>query len=94
MILVVSNYLEFLQMDVAKLEEQMYQLQISCQRALGVLVQLTQALESMDLDVLNAHHSSFQESILNTSIVEVPNVGLIYLTDLGTIILYVTFLQY
>lgn len=59
-------------MEVDKLDEHMYHLKISCQKGPGVLVQLTQALESLDLDVLNAYHTSFQESILNTFVVEVP----------------------
>ncbi|KAG0602295.1 hypothetical protein M758_10G004600 [Ceratodon purpureus] len=71
----VADQKTILKMDVAKLEDQTYQLQISCQRAPGVLVQLTQALESLDLDVLNAYHTSFQESILNTFIVEMKNLN-------------------
>jgi UTP:GlnB (protein PII) uridylyltransferase len=58
-------------MEVDKLDEQMYLLKISCQNGPGVLVQLTQALESLDLDVLNTYHTSFKESLLNTFIVEV-----------------------
>lgn len=65
-----------LKTEVSKLEDRTYQLQISCQKGPGVLVQLTKALESMDMDVLNAYHTSFQESILNTFIVEMKNMDM------------------
>jgi UTP:GlnB (protein PII) uridylyltransferase len=57
--------------DVVRLEEQTYHLRIFCQRGPGVLVQLVQAVESLGVQVLNAHHTAFQENILNSFIAEV-----------------------
>lgn len=62
---------EFVQVDVVRLEEQTYHLRIFCQRGPGVLVQLVQAVESLGVQVLNAHHTAFQENILNSFIAEV-----------------------
>jgi hypothetical protein len=67
---------KILKLDVSKLDEQMFQLQISCQKGPGVLVRLTQALESLDIEVLNAYHTYFQESILNTFIVQAENLDM------------------
>lgn len=60
-------------MDVVRLEEQTYHFRIFCQRGPGVLVQLVQAVESLGVQVLNAHHTAFQENILNSFIAEVPS---------------------
>lgn len=62
-------------MDVTRLEEQTYHLRIFCQRGPGVLVQLVQAVESLGVQVLNAHHTAFQENILNSFIAEVPSLS-------------------
>jgi UTP:GlnB (protein PII) uridylyltransferase len=58
------------QVEVARLEDQTYHLHILCQKGHGVLVQLMQALESLDIDVVNAHHTSFQDNILNTFVAQ------------------------
>jgi hypothetical protein len=59
------------QVEVARLEDQTYHLHILCQKGHGVLVQLMQALESFGIDVVNAHHTSFQDNILNTFVAQV-----------------------
>lgn len=64
-----------LQVDVTRLEEQTYHLRIFCQRGPGVLVQLVQAVESLGVQVLNAHHTAFQENILNSFIAEVTSLS-------------------
>lgn len=62
--------IQILNMEVAKLEEQTYQLKTTCQKGLGILVQLTRALESLDVDILTAHHIAFQDNMHDTFIVE------------------------
>lgn len=59
------------QVDVARLEEQTYHFRIFCPRGPGVLVQLVQAVESLGVQVINSHHTAFQENILNSFIAEV-----------------------
>ncbi|KAG0589469.1 hypothetical protein KC19_1G022500 [Ceratodon purpureus] len=64
---------KILEVDVVRLEEQTYHLRIFCQRGPGVLVQLVQAVESLGVQVLNAHHTAFQENILNSFIAEMKD---------------------
>jgi hypothetical protein len=64
---------KILEVDVTRLEEQTYHLRIFCQRGPGVLVQLVQAVESLGVQVLNAHHTAFQENILNSFIAEMKD---------------------
>jgi hypothetical protein len=60
-----------LQVEVAKLEDEIYHLHIVCQNGHGVLVQLMQALESLEIALVNTHHISFQDNILNTFVAHV-----------------------
>ncbi len=60
-----------LEVEVAKLEDEIYHLCIVCQNGHGVLVQLVQALESLEIDFVNTHHVSFQDYILNTFVAQV-----------------------
>jgi len=46
-----------LQVEVAKLEDKIYHLHIVCQSEHGVLVQLMQALESLEIDLVNTHRT-------------------------------------
>jgi hypothetical protein len=64
---------KILHLEVARLEEETYHLRILCQKGHGVLVQLMQALESLGIDVVNAHHTSVQDNILNTFVAQVKN---------------------
>ncbi|CAM6042164.1 unnamed protein product [Sphagnum compactum] len=68
-----SGKKKILHVEVARLEDQTYHLRILCQKGHGVLVQLMQALESLGIDVVNAHHTSFQDNILNTFIAQIKN---------------------
>jgi hypothetical protein len=70
-----------LQVEVAKLEDKIYHLHIVCQSEHGVLVQLMQALESLGIDVVNAHHTSVQDNILNTFVAQVMYVHLVLLHE-------------
>jgi hypothetical protein len=60
-----------LQVEVAKLEDEIYHLCIVCHNGHGVLVQLMQALESLGIDFVNTDHISFQDYILNTFVAQV-----------------------
>lgn len=64
---------KILEVDVARLEEQTYHFRIFCQRGPGVLVQLVQAVESLGVQVINAHHTAFQENILNCFVAEMDS---------------------
>ncbi|XP_024385080.1 uncharacterized protein [Physcomitrium patens] len=65
---------KIINMEVAKMEDKTYQLRATCQKGPGILVQLTRALESLDVDILTAHHTSFQENMLDTFIVEMRSL--------------------
>jgi hypothetical protein len=60
-----------LQVGFAKLEDEIYHLHIVCQSGHGVLVQLMQVLDSLEIDLVNTHHISFQDNILNTFVAQV-----------------------
>jgi hypothetical protein len=60
-----------LQVEVAKLEDEIYHLHIVCENGHRVLVQLMQALESLEIEIVNTHHISFQDNILNTFVAQV-----------------------
>ncbi|CAK9235767.1 unnamed protein product [Sphagnum troendelagicum] len=62
-----------LQVEVAKLEDEIYHLHIVCQNGHGVLVQLMQVLESLEIDLVNTQHISFQDNILNTFVAQIKN---------------------
>ncbi|CAK9265461.1 unnamed protein product [Sphagnum jensenii] len=64
---------KILQVEVAKLEDEIYHLRIVCHNGHGVLVQLMQALESLGIDFVNTHHISFQDYILNTFVAQIKN---------------------
>ncbi|CAM6015307.1 unnamed protein product [Sphagnum balticum] len=64
---------KILHVEVARLEDETYHLRILCQKGHGVLVQLMQALESLGIDVINAHHTSVQDNILNTFVAQIKN---------------------
>ncbi|CAM6062266.1 unnamed protein product [Sphagnum tenellum] len=64
---------KILQVEVAKLEDEIYHLCIVCHNGHGVLVQLMQALESLGIDFVNTHHTSFQDYILNTFVAQMKN---------------------
>jgi hypothetical protein len=64
---------KILEVDVARLEEQIYHFRIFCPRGPGVLVQLVQAVESLGVQVINSHHTAFQENILNSFIAEMKD---------------------
>ncbi|CAK9867856.1 unnamed protein product [Sphagnum jensenii] len=64
---------KILQVEVAKLEDEIYHLCIVCHNGHGVLVQLMQALESLGIDFVNTHHISFQDYILNTFVAQIKN---------------------
>lgn len=59
--------------EVSQMEEHIYHLRIHCKKTPGVLVQLTRALEALELEILNANISSVDDHILNTVVVEVRN---------------------
>ncbi|MCO5605992.1 hypothetical protein L7F22_060178 [Adiantum nelumboides] len=62
-----------LELEVSQMEEHIYHLRIHCKKSPGVLVQLTRALEALQLEILNANLSSVDDHILNTAVVEVKN---------------------
>lgn len=64
---------KILELEVSKMEEQTYNLRIHCKKGPGVLVQLTQALEALDFEIVNANLTSISDRILNTIVVKVKN---------------------
>ncbi|KAG6555084.1 hypothetical protein Mapa_003119 [Marchantia paleacea] len=64
---------KILELDVAKMEEQIYHLRIFCTKGPGVFVQLMQSLEALGLEIRNANLTSFQENLLNTFIAEIKD---------------------
>lgn len=62
-----------LELEVSQMEEHIYHLRIHCKKSPGVLVQLTRALEALQLEILNANLSSVDDHILNTAVVELKN---------------------
>ncbi|EFJ25243.1 hypothetical protein SELMODRAFT_16039, partial [Selaginella moellendorffii] len=55
-----------LQLEVSKLEEQVFYLRINCGNSDGVLIQLAKAFESIGLEFSSASLSSFQGKIINS----------------------------
>ncbi|KAH7439661.1 hypothetical protein KP509_04G071300 [Ceratopteris richardii] len=65
---------QVLELDVSNMEEQTYQLRIHCRNGPGVLVQLTKALESLDLEIMNANMTVLNGHVLNNVVVKIGNV--------------------
>ncbi|CAK9866925.1 unnamed protein product [Sphagnum jensenii] len=59
--------------ELERLDDHTYHLRATCQRSPGVLLRLVQALELLDLDVLNANHVSAQNIIVNNIVIEVKD---------------------
>ncbi|KAL2641966.1 hypothetical protein R1flu_009553 [Riccia fluitans] len=64
---------KILELDVAKMEEQIYHLRILCTKGSGVFVQLLQSLEALGLEIHSANLNSFKENLLNTFIAEIKD---------------------
>lgn len=73
--LFTTQFLEhrILELEVSQMEEQTYNLRIHCKKGPGVLVQLTSALEALDLEIVNANLTSVNDHVLNTVVVKVGN---------------------
>lgn len=78
---VVLQEHQILELDVTPMEEQTYHIRIHCKRSPGVLVQLTQALEALEFEIVNANFTSVNDHILNTLVIEVNNGHLIKSED-------------
>ena len=59
------------QLDVCQMDEHIYHFRIHCKKSPGILVQLTRALEALEIDILNANLTSLDDYMLNTVVVEV-----------------------
>eukprot|EP00250_Pteridium_aquilinum_P008757 c18188_g1_i2 orf=461-1366(-) len=77
------------ELEVSQMEEHIYHFRIHCKKSPGVLVQLTRALEALELEILNANLSSVDEHILNTVVVEVKNGWVMKSEDLRNMALAV-----
>ena len=53
------------------MEDQMYYLRIRCKKRLGVLVQLTHALEAGDFHIMHANITSVNDHIISSFTIEV-----------------------
>ncbi|KAH7446139.1 hypothetical protein KP509_01G041100 [Ceratopteris richardii] len=62
-----------LELEVSQMEENIYHLRIHCKKSPGVLIQLSRALESLELEIVNANLTAIDDHILNTVVVEVKN---------------------
>lgn len=61
------------ELEVSQMEEHIYHLRIHCKKSPGVLIQLSRALESLELEIVNANLTAVDDHILNTVVVEVKN---------------------
>ncbi|KAH7446162.1 hypothetical protein KP509_01G042200 [Ceratopteris richardii] len=61
---------EILELEVALMEKQTFQIRIHCKKGPGALVQLTKALEAMDFEIVNANLTGVNEHILNNVVVK------------------------
>ncbi|KAH7278302.1 hypothetical protein KP509_38G035000 [Ceratopteris richardii] len=61
------------ELEVFQMEEHIYHLRIHCKKSPGVLIQLSRALESLELEIVNANLTAVDDHILNTVVVEVKN---------------------
>ncbi|MCO5567906.1 hypothetical protein L7F22_021602 [Adiantum nelumboides] len=61
------------ELEVSQMEEHIYHFRIHCKKSPGVLIQLSRALESLELEIVNANLTAVDDHILNTVVVEVKN---------------------
>eukprot|EP00250_Pteridium_aquilinum_P007555 c17243_g1_i1 orf=271-1224(+) len=61
------------ELEVSQMEEHIYHLRIHCKKSPGVLIQLSRALEALELEIVNANLTAVDDHILNTVVVEVKN---------------------
>jgi UTP:GlnB (protein PII) uridylyltransferase len=53
------------------MEAHVYNFHMHCKKSSGVIVQLTRALEALQVDILNANITSIDNHVLNTCVVRV-----------------------
>lgn len=70
------------ELEITQMEEQTFHLRVYCKKSPGVLVQLTRALEALDLEIVNANLTSVNDHIINTIVVEVVNGQVMKTEDL------------
>eukprot|EP00250_Pteridium_aquilinum_P010071 c19134_g2_i1 orf=155-1573(+) len=68
---------QILKFSVTHMQGQIYHLQIDCKRSGGVLLQLAQAIEALDFDIVNANSSTINDHILNNLTIEVKEKRLL-----------------
>ena len=78
------------QLDVSKMEDRIYHFRIQCKKTPGILVQLTRALEALEIKILNANLTSVDDHILNTLVVEVNCKHLIKHSQLAWMLQWLT----
>eukprot|EP00249_Psilotum_nudum_P015374 c25292_g2_i1 orf=109-1299(+) len=66
-----EDHHKILELEVIKLEEQIYQLWIHCKKEPGVVVQLTRAVDALNFHILNCNLISVSDHILKTIVVKV-----------------------
>ena len=62
------------------METHVYNFRIHCKKSSGVIVQLTRALEALQVDILNANVTAIDDHVLNTCVVKVSNRKIVSLT--------------
>lgn len=77
------------ELEVSQMEEHIYHLRIHCKKSPGVLIQLSRALESLELEIVNANLTAVDDHILNTVVVEVKNGWSLKTEDLRSMALEV-----
>ncbi|KAL3678125.1 hypothetical protein R1sor_021081 [Riccia sorocarpa] len=82
-----STQQKILELEVAKMEEQIYHLRILCTKGSGVFVQLLQSLEALGLEIHSANLNSFKENLLNTFIAEVKDWEMMKIEEVKKVIL-------
>ncbi|KAI5083224.1 hypothetical protein GOP47_0002967 [Adiantum capillus-veneris] len=61
------------ELEVSQMDEHIYHFRIHCKKSPGVLIQLSRALESLELEIVNATLTAVDDHVLNTVVVEVKN---------------------
>lgn len=62
---------KILELDVTKVEGKTFLIRMSCKKETGVIMQLTRALDSLELEIINGSHMTLNGCILSTVLAEV-----------------------
>ncbi|KAH7297748.1 hypothetical protein KP509_25G010400 [Ceratopteris richardii] len=84
-----EDHHQLLEVEVSQMEGTIYHLRIHCRKSPGVLIQLTQAIEALEMEILNANLSSVDGHILNTVVLEMKDMPPMQSEELRNMVLKV-----